>query len=124
MKSTPFGKLLKSLREERRLSLRKFCQITDLDPGNVSRWERGVTAPPQNKETLNKISTVFGIKPESDRYKELFFSASISAGRLPSETLDNEALLSKMPLLLRTLDGRKLSEEQFEALINKIKAEI
>ena len=118
-----FGKLLKSLRAERRLSLRMFCQISGLDPGNVSRWERGVTPPPQTDETLDRIASAIGLTPGSDKYKDSFVSASISAGRIPRDTLTNRALIDRLPVFLRTLDGSKLSGDQLDALIQKINEE-
>ncbi|TEB14616.1 Helix-turn-helix domain protein [Pelotomaculum sp. FP] len=36
---------LKKIREERGLSLVKLCQMTGIDPGNLSRIERGYIFP-------------------------------------------------------------------------------
>lgn len=121
MSTNPFGTLLKKLRAKRNLTLRKFCLISGLDPGNVSRWERGITNPPQVPETLRKIAIVLGLDEGSDKYEEFMNTAFISAGRLPKRTMDDRELVNKLPVFLRTLDGRKLSSEQLDALIRKIK---
>lgn len=41
-----FGQALKAARLGKGLTLREFCLKNDLDPGNMSRYERGLSAPP------------------------------------------------------------------------------
>ncbi|NQS98439.1 MAG: helix-turn-helix transcriptional regulator [candidate division Zixibacteria bacterium] len=124
MSNPIFGKLLKSLRAECGLSLRKFCEISELDPGNVSRWERGVANPPQTDKTLERIALILKLTPGSDQYKDFFVAASISSGKLPRSVIEDKVLLDKLPVLLRTLDGQKLSSAQLDSLIQKVRDEL
>ena len=124
MRSKSFGEMLRELRLNKRLTLRRFCQMTGLDPGNVSRWERNVTAPPQIDDTLNRMAAALGLEEGSDAYEDFFALAAISGGRLPKRVISDGELVAKLPMFFRTLDGRKLTEEQLGALIEKIKEEL
>ncbi len=44
--SASFGEWLKARRGRKRLTLRVFAKKAGLDPGNLSRYERGVVQPP------------------------------------------------------------------------------
>jgi transcriptional regulator with XRE-family HTH domain len=121
MNSTSFGELHKHLREERQLTLRKYCLSIGQDPGNISRIERGISLPPQNEETLKTMASTLGLKENSKSWKDFFDRAAIGAGRLPKEILSNEELLNNLPILLRTLTGRKVTEEKIDELIHLIK---
>jgi transcriptional regulator with XRE-family HTH domain len=117
-----FGDMLKELRLKKELTLRKFCLITGVDPGNLSRWERGVSAPPSD-ELIERMAVTLGLEPGTDEFEDFIAAAALSKGRIPKKALENEQLMAKLPVFFRTLDGRKLSEEQLDALIQIIKDE-
>lgn len=119
-----FGDLLRELRLKRELTLREFCRLTGLDPGNVSRYERGKIPAPLQVDTLDRIAAVLGIEPESDEYKEFQSAAYLSAGRLPKGVIDDAELMARLPVFFRTVDGKKLTPEQLDILIEMIKEEL
>ena len=121
MQRGQFGELHKKLREGRCLTLRKYSQMIEQDPGNISRMERGVTPPPQSNDLLKIMAKTLGLKEKSVPWRNFFDRASIDAGRLPREVLSDQELLKSLPVLLRTLTGRKLSEEKINKLIYLIK---
>lgn len=41
-------------------------------------------------------------------------AAAVSAGQVPRDILDDEALAAKLPVLFRTIRGEKLTEEQLD----------
>ena len=49
--------------------------------------------------------------------------ATISAGRIPHDIMSDEEVLPHLPILLRTITGKKLTEDKLEALIELIKKE-
>jgi len=124
MATKMFGEMLKELRLQKELTLRKFCQMSSLDPGNVSRWERGITDPPQSQDTLNRIAAILGLEKDTEEYDDFMTAAALSKGRLPQKILDDDELLKRLPIFFRTLDGRKLTQEQFEALIKILREEL
>lgn len=119
--NTPFGKLLKKLRIEKGLTLREFCQAHGFDPGNYSRLERGLFAPPHKEELLEKYATALGLKRGSDEWLEFFDLAAASRGEIPKDLLSDEELLEKLPALFRTLRGSALSPDDLDRLIEKMR---
>ena len=118
MKNNIFGELHRALREKCNLSLRKYCIFAELDPGNISRIERGVIPPPQSEGTLSKMALTLGLKEESKDWKKFFDTAVITAGRLPKYVYEDEELLKKLPVLLRTIAGQRLSDEKMDELVD------
>ena len=52
-----FGQLIKKLREEHRLPLRKVASVLDIDPSTLSKIERGERSG--NKDMIRKLSELF-----------------------------------------------------------------
>lgn len=121
MKGAHFGKLHKELREKNSLSLRKYCSLSGQDPGNISRIERGVLPPPQNEATLKKMAAAFGLKEGTSDWRDFFDTAAINAGRLPKAIMEDEELLKSLPVLLRSITGRKISDDKLNELVEIIR---
>ncbi len=119
--NTTFGDFVKEMRLRTGLSLRQFCVKHNLDPGNVSRIERGLAMPPQSRDKLEEYATCLGIQRESDDWSGFFDRAAAAAGRIPDDVMSDEQLVSKLPLVFRTLRGEKLSAESLEKLAEMIR---
>lgn len=115
-----FGEFFKSKRISLNLTLRQFCEAHNLDAGNLSRIERGVSPPPKSDEKLKKYAKYLKIKEGTDDWYEFFDLAAAESGRFPSELMDKE-VLERMPVFFRTLRGKKLSKEKLDKLIKVIK---
>ena len=112
-----FGNLHRKYRGEKFLSLRNYCVLTGLDPGNVSRFERGLMPPPQNEKTLEKMADVFGLKNQE---RCIFINtAFVDAGRIPPRCLTDEEVLKSLPVILCCKN--KPTRGQLEKLIKIIK---
>jgi transcriptional regulator with XRE-family HTH domain len=116
-----FGQFFKKKRVELQKTLRQFCLENGLDPGNISKLERGILLPPTNPEKLEQYASALRIKEGSNDWFEFFDLACAGSGRIPQEILSNKELVSKLPLVFRTLRGQKLSREQLERLARKLK---
>ncbi len=121
MSSNVFGQFLKKKRIELELTLRQFCLENNLDPGNISKIERGILPPPTNPGKLGQYAKSLKIKEGSNDWHELVDLAYASSGRIPEEILSNKDLVSKLPLVFRTLRGQKLTEDQLKKLKEKLK---
>ena len=109
-----FGDRFKKRRLKIGKTLRQFCLENGLDPGNISKIERGILPPPQSREKLAHYAKCLGIVEGSDEWLEFFDIARTDAGRIPDELLADKNIVAKLPLVFRTIKGQKLTEEQLE----------
>jgi transcriptional regulator with XRE-family HTH domain len=118
-----FGEFFKEKRIALELTLREFCRRNELDPGNISKLERGILPPPQGEEQRTKYAEALGIVKGSDDWLKFFDYAAADVGRVPDDIQNDERLLAKLPLLFRTARGADLSEEELKRLIEELKKE-
>lgn len=121
MPTALFGEFFKKKRIGIGKTLRQFCIENNLDPGNISRLERGILTPPTSEKKLEHYARCLKIKKGSDDWYEFFDLAHASAGRIPEEILSDEDLVSKLPLVFRTLRGQKLTKEQLNKLVKELR---
>lgn len=119
--SAAFGKLLKTLRMKKGLTLREFCLTNGIDPGNYSRLERGLFPPPQKEELLEKYATALGLQRGSDEWLEFFDVAATSRGEIPHDLLSDEEVVGKLPILFRTLRASPIPVDKLDDLVEKIR---
>lgn len=120
-KGDPFGEFFKAKRVALGFTLREFCLKHKLDPGNMSRLERGLLPPPQSKERLEQYARYLGLKQGSDDWYTFFDLAAAAKGRIPDEILEDKELASKLPLVFRTLRGQRVTDKQLDELVKKIR---
>ena len=121
MEARSFGEYFKALRIKKGLTLRAFCAEYSLDPGNMSKLERGLFAPPQDMDTLKKYAMHLGVKPGSREWHTFVDLAAAGAGRIPDDIASEKSLVQKLPVVFRTLRSKKLTREDLQRLIEKIK---
>lgn len=114
-----FGKFFKEKRIALDLTLRHFCEIHNLDAGNVSKIERGILPPPKD-EILKKYAHYLKLKEGTDDWYNFFDLAAAEAGRIPKELMEKE-IVARMPFLFRTIRGKKITKDRLEKLIKLIK---
>jgi len=119
---TLFGEYFKQLRVKAGLSLRRFCELNGFDAGNISRLERGLFAPPESDEKLREYAHALAIKEGSDAWIEFFDKAAAARGRFPHDMANEEALLRRLPLLFRTLRGKKVSPDALDKVIELVRS--
>jgi len=115
-----FGEFFKAKRMELGKTLRQFCLDNDLDPGNVSKLERGYLSPPQH-DKLTAYAKLLKLKKGTDEWYQFFDLAAAESGKIPKDLLNDEEVVQELPVLFRTLRGEKISEENLDKLIRKIK---
>lgn len=104
------------------LSLRDFCLKHQLDPGNMSRLERGLLPPPRDRDRLEEYAKYVGLERDSDDWYTFFDLAAAAQGRIPQELLEDEELVAKLPLIFRALRGKRLSHKRLGDLVKKVRA--
>jgi transcriptional regulator with XRE-family HTH domain len=117
---TMFGEFVKSRRVANRITLRAFSESLGYDPANYSRMERGQLLPPASHEKLVGFARELGISQESQEFREMVRLAALGRGEIPPAILADQSIVSKLPVLFRTLEGDKVDEavldELFEAM--------
>jgi len=116
-----FGFYLKDLRLKLGLSLREFCQAHGLDPGNMSRLERGLVPPPESQTKVVELAGFLGLKKGSEEWQQLLDLAAADAGRIPEDVMSDADIVAKLPILFRTLRGQKVPPEKLNELIRQIR---
>lgn len=115
-----FGEFFKKKRMESKITLRKFCLENGYDPGNISKIERGLLAPPKDEEKLAEYAKALSIKKGSDDYVQFLDYAAAANRVFQPKNISQEALLNKLPVLFRTLDNKKLTVDKLDSIIQFI----
>ena len=116
-----FGEFFKQKRISLRKTLRQFCVENSLDPGNLSRLERGAMAPPQDAEILERYAKALGIKKGTDDWYAFFDLAATERGIIPKDLMSDQEVVRMLPAFFRTLRGQKPTEEEMKKLAEKIR---
>lgn len=98
-----FGEFAKMMRIKAGKTLRVFCREASLDPGNISRIERGLMSPPAAVEKQDHYAECLGIEKGTEEWDIFHTLASVYAGRIPKRVLENGELMQKLPLIFRVL---------------------
>ena len=116
-----FGSFFKTKRIEKGYTLRQFCKKNNLDPGNMSKLERGLLPPPASRDKLEQLASYLGLKKGTDDWMEFFDLAAATRGELPKDVLDNDKIVAALPLIFRTIRDKKVSEKLLDDLVEKIR---
>jgi transcriptional regulator with XRE-family HTH domain len=117
-----FGALLKKLRvEEADIGLRAFADLINMKPSNLSNMERDRIPPPANRETIDRIGDALGLPIGDPRRNELFDLAAKAKNRIPADVAEAVKEQPGIPVLVRTVANKQLSEEKLKELAEYIK---
>jgi len=117
-----FGDYLRALRLRAGIGLRAFAEAATMQPSNLSNLEHGRLNPPQDKETLDQLAELLGLEPGSQARARLFDLAVAGRDRPPADVAAFAARTPGIPVLLRTIENRGLSEEELRQLTARIQA--
>jgi len=115
-----FGKILKELRIKKEIGLREICKLTNYDPSNWSKIERGKIAPPTDEAILKKWAVILGIKAKK-RIREFIDNASIAQGIIPEDIISQDNAVEYLPAFFRTLRNKKPTKKEIDKLIELIR---
>ena len=121
---TNFGDFFSAKRKALRKTLREFCRENGFDAGNLSKVERGIQKPPQNKEKRLQYATALGIKEGSDDWLEFCDLATISAGKIPTGIVNDKELMAEVPVLFRSIAKEGVESDRVRELLDALKKEL
>jgi transcriptional regulator with XRE-family HTH domain len=117
-----FGGLLKRLRvEEADIGLRAFADLIDMKPSNLSNIERNRIPPPANRLAIARICDALGLAKNDSRREELYDLAAEAENRIPADVAEMVRNQPGVPVLVRTVANKQLSEEKLRELAEYIK---
>ncbi len=112
-----FGEYLRACRLKAGYGLRVFAEVIEMQPSNLSNVEHGRIPPPQDLGTLSRIAETLGFLEESKERERLFDLAVAHKKRaLPPDVASFAARTPGIPVILRTLQNRKLTKQDIERL--------
>ena len=117
-----FGAFLRQKRLAGGYGLRRFAQEIGWQPSNLSAVERGRKNPPREETVLAAIASALGLETGSEDW-HTFFDLAARPGEPPADVSSYTARQPVIPVLLRTLENRQLSEEELRQLIDHINRE-
>lgn len=113
-----FSEFFRQKRVDAGFTLRSFCERFGVDPAYISRIERGILPPPEDKTKLRGFAKALGLEEESEEWVNFFDLAFISKGKVPTDILQQPNSLKYLPLLFRTARGQRLSKKKLQELVN------
>ena len=120
-KINEFGKVLKSLRLKKELSLRDICKKVSYDPSNWSKIERGRISPPSEIKILKKWAGALGFLKDTKEFQEFIDKAQIAQGIIPHDIMAQKNAVKYLPAFFRTLRNGKSAKKEIDELIKLIK---
>jgi transcriptional regulator with XRE-family HTH domain len=116
-----FGEFVRQKRLAVGFSLRKFCELAEIDPSNWSKVERERYQPTADREKLEMIAELLGLQNGSTEWQEFFDLALIAQRKIPDDLYTDEQVISALPIFFRTVRGDKPNEEELNNLIELMK---
>lgn len=104
--------------------LRRFAELIGILPSNYNHMEKGRMSPPQSKERLDQIAEVLDIEQGSRDYHTLMDLAVAGKNKLPADVDSYVKQNELAPVLLRTLDNRKMSRRELEELVRQLNQDL
>jgi transcriptional regulator with XRE-family HTH domain len=101
--SKTFGAFFRGSRKALGLTLSEFCRRNGFDKGNISRLERGLVPPPQAQELLESYAKALKLEDGAGSQETFFELAAVETGRIPSNFLEDQHAMQKLPRLLRQM---------------------
>lgn len=114
-----FNETVKSLRIQKRLTLRDFCEQVGLDASNWSKVERGVNPPPGDVAVLERLAGFFGLT--GDKKLDFMDSAALQRKEIPPDVADSAILQKALPAFFRAARGHELTEKELKNLAADIR---
>jgi transcriptional regulator with XRE-family HTH domain len=113
-----FGELLRGFRLAAGFGLRRFAEMVDIKPSNLSDIEHGRRNPPEDAAKLREIAAALGLVNDTAEM-EHFFDAARRPGTLPADVRHMADRRMVAPLL-RTVDNLQLDDTAIARLIDQM----
>lgn len=115
-----FGSYLRSLRLGAKIGLREFASLINMQASNYSNIEHGKDAPPKNPEKVNAIADNLALGEGSAERIKLLDLAAEYRDEVAEDVKRAIKANPGIPVLVRTIEGKRLTEGQLRKLTRYI----
>ena len=112
-----YGEMLRSMRIKKEVTLRELSAKSGVDVAYISRVERETIKPPQNEEILDSLNVALELDEKMSA--EMKIQAAIDNKMIP----DDIVAIKGIPLFIKTVARKRLSERQLRKIIDFINKE-
>ncbi len=124
-KRQTFGEFLRACRLKAGLGLRTFAEAAGMKPSNVSAIEYGRQTPPQSESVLRRMADALGLPPASEGRRRLAdLAVKHKPGTLPPDVAAFAGRTPGIPVLLRTIENKRLTEADLKRLTEYVDSEL
>ena len=124
-KRQTFGEYLRACRLKAGMGLRTFAEAAGMKPSNVSAIEYGRQAPPQSEAVLRRMADALGLPLASEERRRLAdLSVKHKPGALPPDVAAFAGRTPGIPVLLRTIENKRLSKADLKRLTEYVDAQL
>ncbi len=116
--SNKFGRLLRDLRIEKGIGLRKFALLVGELPSNLCAIETGRRTPPQQAEKLRDMAEALVLIEGASDWEE-FFDAARRPGALPAD-VEHLTKRRMIPVLMRAISSLDITDAQLRKLVEDL----
>jgi len=116
-----FGEFIKTKRLEAGYSLRKFCELAEIDASNWSKIERDRLPVSYEREKLESIAKIVNLAEGTKDWFQFFDLASISQKKIPEDIYSDNEIVNSLPIFFRTLRGEKPDKTELDKMIELLK---
>ncbi|MFY9925873.1 MAG: helix-turn-helix domain-containing protein [Opitutaceae bacterium] len=112
-----FGDFVRNTRMGKGLTARIVASSAEMLPSNFSKLEHGLLTPPRDAEKQRKLLGALNILVGSADAEKFFDLAAKAANSTPIDLAQIISENETVPLLLRTIGNKRLSEDQIRRLV-------
>jgi len=116
-----WGAYVRKLRLKAGYGLRRFATLLGYRPSNYCNLETGKQRPPKDRQRLTEIADALGLAQGTAEWKRFFDLAARALDEpLPADVQEYARDRKVIPVLLRTTEGKKLSDAEILRLVDYI----
>jgi transcriptional regulator with XRE-family HTH domain len=116
-----FGEFLRQWRKSVGLTSRKVALEAGMQPSNYCRMENGTLNPPQDNGRIKAIFKALKLRDGSDEAVQFYDLAAKANKAVPLDIAEIISRDEAVPLMLRTIGNRRLSESEIQGIIELIR---
>jgi len=118
-----FGAFIRDRRVALGLSARQIAAESGIQPSNLSRMEHGTLAPAKDDSRLRDLAIALGLIDSDEDFAKFSDLAAQASNSIPLDIRDIISRDAAVPLLLRSIGGRKLTKKKIDAIVSLVRGE-